>query len=110
MLNMLEKNPEAGMICGNRSRAKVQFSDTFNKFQFGNKIFSKIHNLLNGVDLEDPLTGLRIIRWSIIKDWKPKSKGFDIEVELNHHIKKSEYEKLGIRHGFTILKRIILQI
>lgn len=125
MLNMLEKNPKAGMICGNRSRAKVQFSDTFNKFQLGNKILSKIHNLINGVNMEDPLTGLRIIRWKIIKEWKPKSKGFDIEVELNHHIKKSEYniieipidyrnrigkKKLGIRHGFTILKRIILQI
>ena len=75
--------------------------------------------------MEDPLTGLRIIRWSIIKDWKPKTKGFDIEVELNHHIKKSEYDiieipidyrnrigkkKLGIRHGITILKRIMLQI
>jgi len=42
-------------------------------------------NLLNGVALVDPLTGLRLIRSSILKGWKVKSKGFDVEVELNHH-------------------------
>ena len=125
MLEILIKNPQVGMLCGNRLKAKVQFGDTFNKFQIGNKILSNLHNFLNGVNLEDPLTGLRVIRWSIIKDWKPKSKGFDIEVELNHFIKKSGFniveipidyrtrigkKKLGIRHGLTILKRIILQI
>ena len=52
-------------------------------------------------------------------------KGFDIEVELNHFVKKNGFsiieipidyrtrigkKKLGIRHGFIILKRIILDI
>jgi glycosyltransferase involved in cell wall biosynthesis len=125
MLELLLKNPQIGMVCGNRFKAKVQFGDIFNKFQVGNKILSYFHTLLNGVNLEDPLTGLRIVRWSIVKDWKPKSKGFDIEVELNHFVKKSGFDtveipidyrsrigkkKLGIRHGLTILKRMILQI
>lgn len=125
MLNMLKKNSQIGMMCGNRCGAKVQFSDAFNKFQIGNKILSSLHNFLNGVTLEDPLTGLRLIRWEIVKDWKPKSKGFDIEVELNHFVKKNGFsiieipidyrtrigkKKLGLRHGLTILKRIILQI
>ena len=125
MLNMLDKNPKFGMICGNRCKAKVQFGDAFNKFQIGNKILSYLHNFLNGVTLEDPLTGLRVVRWEIVKGWNPKSKGFGIEVELNHFVKKNGFniieipidyrtrigkKKLGIRHGLTILKRIFLQI
>ena len=72
----------------------------------------------------DPLTGLRVIRWDIIKKWRPKSKGFDIEVELNHFIEKQGYniieipiglrprlgeKKLNILDGLTILKRIIIE-
>jgi hypothetical protein len=48
---------------------------------------------MNGVQLRDPLTGLRVVRWAAIKDWKPKSRSFDIEVELNHQVE---------RRGFTI--------
>ena len=83
-----------------------------------------IQSILNGVNLNDPLTGLRIIRYDLLKGWKPKSTGFDIEVELNHLVKNRgfniveipiEYrsrigkKKLSARHGLTILKRIILQ-
>ena len=116
-------------IIHDRSRdaplAKIQFGDAFNKFQIGNKILSYLHNFLNGVTLEDPLTGLRVVRWEILKGWNPKSKGFGIEVELSHFVKKNGFniieipidyrtrigkKKLGIRHGLTILKRIFLQI
>ena len=122
MVEILEQNPEVGMVCGNRFEAKLEFGDLSNMFRFGNKILSFIHRLLNGVHLNDPLTGLRVVRWSILKSWVPKSKGFDIEVELNHLIKKRGFsivelpidyrsrigkKKLGIRHGFIILKRII---
>ena len=123
MIEILEENPEVGMVCGNRFKAKLQFGDLSNKFRFGNKMLSFIHRLLNGVNMNDPLTGLRVVRWSIVKCWMPKSKGFDIEVELNHFVEKRGFsisempidyrcrigkKKLGIRHGFTILKRIIL--
>ena len=84
-----------------------------------------LHSFFNGVRLDDPLTGLRVVRWDVIKSWKPKSKGFGIEVELNHFIKKNGFniieipidyrkrigeKKLGIRHGLIILKRILLQV
>ena len=123
MVEILEENPEVGMVCGNRFKAKLQFGDLSNKFRFGNKMLSFVHRLLNGVNMNDPLTGLRVVRWSIVKCWMPKSKGFDIEVELNHFVEKRGFsisempidyrcrigkKKLGIRHGFTILKRIIL--
>ena len=124
ILEILIENPEVGMVCGNRFMAKVQFGESFNKFKVGNTILSFLHKHLNGVNMIDPLTGLRVIRWSIVKDWTPKSKGFDIEVELNHLVDSRgfniveipiEYrsrigkKKLSARHGLTILKRIILQ-
>jgi dolichol-phosphate mannosyltransferase len=125
MVEILEENPEVGMVCGNRFKAKLEFGDLSNRFRFGNKMLLIAHRLLGGVHMNDPLTGLRVVRWSILKGWVPKSKGFDIEVELNHLVKKSGFiiveipigyrsrigkKKLGIRHGFTILKRIILDI
>lgn len=72
--------------------------------------------------LNDPLTGLRVIRWNALKNWRPKSRGFDIEVELNDFIQKNHYrikeidipyrerlgsKKLKARHGFSILERIL---
>ena len=125
MVEILEENSEVAMVCGNRFKAKLDFGDFSNKFRFGNKILSFIHGFLNGVYMNDPLTGLRVVRWSILKGWVPKSMGFDIEVELNHLVKKRGFniveipidyrcrigkKKLGIRHGFVILRRIILDI
>jgi hypothetical protein len=83
-----------------------------------------VHNMLNGVPLEDPLTGLRVIRTEVLRGWLVKSKGFDIEVELNHLVERRGFKireipicyrarlgekKLKIRHGVTILKRIFLE-
>ena len=82
------------------------------------------HNLLNGVTLNDPLTGLRVIRADILRDWAVRSKGFDVEVELNHQVERQGFKiievpikyrtrlgekKLKIKHGATILKRILLE-
>ncbi|PVX25493.1 MAG: glycosyl transferase family 2, partial [Candidatus Bathyarchaeum sp.] len=93
-------------------------------FHIGNKFLSFTHNLLNGVNLDDPLTGLRVVRQEIVNGWNPKSKGFDIEVELNHLVEHSGYstieipieyrarlgeKKLAPRHGFTIFKRILTE-
>ena len=79
---------------------------------------------MNGIDLNDPLSGLRVVRTEILKAWKPRSKGFDIEAEMNFHVERSGYEiaeipieyrprlgqkKLGLRNGFEILMRIILE-
>jgi dolichol-phosphate mannosyltransferase len=77
---------------------------------------------LNGVKLCDLLSGLRVVRWDLLKGWR--SKCFDIEAELNYHVEKSGYriieipiqyrqrlgeKKLKLKHGFTILKRIIAE-
>jgi dolichol-phosphate mannosyltransferase len=67
---------------------------------------------------------MRVIRWKILKGWTPKSKGFDIEAELNHRVERRGYQtvevsipyrarlgqkKLKLRHGVKILKRIIAE-
>ena len=74
--------------------------------------------------LRDPLTGLRVVRAKIVRDWRVRSKGFDVEVELNHQVERKGYtiaeipiryrkrlgeKKLGLRHGIVILKRILLE-
>lgn len=122
MISILDENSHVGMVCGNRFNHHYSLDSMNDVFYFGNRVLAFIHTLFNGVELRDPLTGLRIIRWSIVKDWKPKSKGFDIEVEMNHYVERQGYDiveidipyrtrvgekKLRLGDGITILKRIL---
>jgi dolichol-phosphate mannosyltransferase len=122
MISILEENPSVGMVCGNRFNHHLSKRAMHNAFYFGNRLLAFTHNVLNGVTMRDPLTGLRVMRWEILKDWTPKSKNFDIEVELNHHVERRGYgireidikyrprlgeKKLKLKHGVTILKRIM---
>jgi len=124
MIRILEENPKIGMVCGNRFNSHFHLEAMRNMFYFGNRVLAFTHNLLNGVALRDPLTGLRVIRWELLKGWTPRSKGFDIEVELNHHIERQGYDikeisipyrprlgekKLKFRHGLSIARRIVLE-
>jgi len=122
MIQILEENPEVGMVIGNRFNHSLTLSAMNSFFLIGNKILAWTQRLLNGVNLNDPLTGLRVIRWRILKNWEPKSKGFDIEAEMNHRVENMGYttvetpiqyrcrlgeKKLKLIHGLIILKRII---
>jgi dolichol-phosphate mannosyltransferase len=124
MISILEENPSVGMVCGNRFNDHFHLRAMNNVFYVGNRLLALTHNLLNGVDLHDPLTGLRVVRGEILEDWKPTSKSFDIEVELNHLVERKGFgiveipihyrqrlgeKKLKFRHGFTILKRILIE-
>ena len=86
MIALLEINPKLGMVCGNRFNGKVDSEALRPVFALGNKLIAFAHNILNGIQLQDPLTGLRVVRANILRDWKVKSKGFDIEVELNQQV------------------------
>ena len=125
MIEILEANPEIGMVCGNRFNAHMTKDLMPAAFNFGNRMLSFVHNFFNGVSLQDPLTGLRVVRWNILKNWRPASKGFDVEVELNHHVERQGYDikeidilfrkrvgekKLKARHGLSIMKRILIEI
>jgi glycosyltransferase involved in cell wall biosynthesis len=122
MIRILEENPKVGMVCGNRFNSHFHIEEMHDLFYFGNRLLAFTHNMLNGVALRDPLTGLRVVRREILEGWVPKSKGFDIEVELNHHVERRGYDikeisipyrsrlgekKLKLRHGLTIVKRIM---
>ena len=124
MLFILKEEPNVGMVLGNRFSHGHKFESDINQFYVGNRILALADNVLNGVKLNDPLTGLRAIRYDLLKGWKPKSNGFDIEVELNYFVERLGYKiveipiiyrkrlgkkKLGFRHGFKIFERIIIE-
>ncbi len=124
MIQILKENPSVGMVCGNRFTEDLDSRALHDLLYFGNRLIAFVHNLLNGVDLVDPLTGLRVVRGEILRNWRVKSKGFDVEVELNHHVEREGFgivevpikyrerlgeKKLRVRHGAEILKRIILE-
>ena len=124
MIRILEENPLIGMVCGNRLNGHVDKEALHGVFHIGNRLLALAHNMLNGVSLEDPLTGLRVIRAEVLREWLVKSKGVDIEVELNHLVERRGFtireipicyrarlgeKKLKVSHGVTILKRILLE-
>jgi len=124
MIEILERNPHVGMVCGNRFGRQTDEGAVRGSFYFGNRLLALAHNLLNGVALNDPLTGLRVIRAEILREWAVRSKGFDVEVELNHQVERQGFrivevpikyrtrlgeKKLKTKHGVTILKRILLE-
>ena len=124
MINVLDLNPKVGMVLGDRFNKIYKFESDRNHFYIGNQILAIFQRVVNGVNLNDPFTGLRTIRFKLLKGWKAKSSGFDIEAELNRHIKRLGYKivevpikyrkrlgkkKLGFRHGLNILRRIIIE-
>ena len=122
MLQILDENPRVGMVTGNRFNHSLTSIAMKKPFHAGNRLVAVAQRILNGVDLDDPLTGLRVVRWEILKHWNPKSSGFDIEAELNHRVERAGYQtvevpvhyrarlgekKLKLRHGLTIFRRIV---
>lgn len=122
---VLEENPDVGMVTGNRFDRRFYIKRGMgNVYYVENRFLALMQYLLNGVKMRDPLTGLRFVRRETLKDWKPKSKSFDVEAELNYYVEKKGYrikeipihyrrrlgeKKLKLRHGFTILKRILIE-
>jgi glycosyltransferase involved in cell wall biosynthesis len=124
MIKILVKNPQVGMVCGNRFNSHFELRGMLNIFYLGNRILAFAHNMLNGINLRDPLTGLRVLRWEVLKNWKPKSDGFDVEVELNHYVERMGYQiveipiayrprigekKLKLGDGISIFKRVLTE-
>lgn len=125
MINVLEQNPHVGMVIGNRFKGQYNFSKSItNPFYLGNKMLAFAQLVMNGVHLGDPLSGLRVVRSDAIDGWKPKSKGFDVEAEMNSFVERRGYrimevpidyrdrmgeKKLKLRHGLGIMKRILAE-
>lgn len=124
MVRILEENRDVGMVIGNRFNHRLTLGSMKSLHFIGNRFLAATQRFLNGVKLRDPLTGLRVVRWQLLKKWMPKSRGFDIEAELNHWIERKGYKivevpifyrerlgekKLKLWHGFKILRRILLE-
>ena len=124
MIEILEQNPKVGMVCGNRFNGQDGSKSLNKRFYYGNRLLAFAHKRFNGVSIHDPLTGLRVIRTELLRDWAIKSKGFDIDVELNCQIKRKGLKiievpikhqqrigekKLKTKHAIVILKRILLE-
>ncbi len=124
MIHILKTSPDVGMVCGNRFHGYEEKTALSSIFYVGNRLIAFAHNLLNGVSLADPLTGLRVVRAGILRNWQVRSKGFDVEVELNHHVEREGFgivevpityrerrgqKKLGVKNGAEIFKRILLE-
>jgi len=126
MIELLEQNRQVGMVTGDRfvKRFEVE-SAIHDAFYLGNRLLAFSEYILNGVKLRDPLTGLRVVRRRVLSAWRPRSKGFDIEVELNcrvyrsgldtveipiHYRKRLGEKKLKLRHGLAIFKRLIIEV
>jgi len=124
MMYVLDVSPEVGMVLGDRFSKKYEKESDRNQFYVGNRILGFAQRVIHGVKLNDPYTGLRLIRYKLVQGWKPKSDGFDIEAELNHRIDRLGYKivelpikyrkrlgkkKLGFIHGLKILRRIVIE-
>jgi dolichol-phosphate mannosyltransferase len=122
MLNQLEERQDVGMILGDRFHRHKVSDFVSDIYVFGNALLRVLHRMINGIRLNDPLSGLRVIRWEAIRDWKPKSKGFDVEAEMNIYLRANGWKieecpidyrprmgrkKLRVRHGATILVRML---
>lgn len=118
MVSVLMENKDVGMVIGSRFEGKkIGKSLT-------NRMIAAFQYLINGIELNDPLSGLRVVRTELLREWKPKSKGFDIEIEINSIINRKGYriveipidyrarlgeKKLRVRYGLSILRKIISQ-
>lgn len=124
MMSVLDLHPEVGMVLGDRFSKTYEKESDRNQFYIGNRILGFAQQLLNGVKLNDPYTGLRLIRFELLKGWTPRSAGFDIEAELNHRISQLGYKivelpikyrkrlgkkKLSFKHGLKILRRLVIE-
>jgi len=122
MIEIMDKDPSIGMVCGNRFNGQLNTITMHRANYLGNRLLAFAHGLFNEVYLRDPLTGLRVLRWSILRSWRPKADGFDIEVELNSFVSRQGSrivevdipyrarlgeKKLQLKHGLTIMMRII---
>lgn len=125
MIEVLEQNPDVGMVIGNRFNDKLSYGRAMsNVFYIGNRFLALAQHLVNGIKLDDPLSGLRIVRSDILEGWKPRSEGFDVEAEMNYQVERRGYQiteipivyrprlgkkKLKLKHGLIILRRILVE-
>lgn len=122
MRAILEARSDVGMVIARRQNLANDGVPS-RAFALGNQLLARVHRVVNRVPVQDPLSGLRLVRAEVVRDWEPRSRGFDIECELNDYVQNvkgftiSEVpvryrerigeKKLQLRHGLAILARML---
>ena len=133
MINILRERPDVGMVSGWMYAAYVERYTLWKRikwvyldpFVFMHRMLVLLHHILNGINMRTPLSGQRVIRYESIRDFQPKAKDFDIEIETNCYIQKKGYKILEIpvvfryrlgrtkfwrfKHGLIILRRMVIE-
>jgi dolichol-phosphate mannosyltransferase len=88
-----------------------------NLFKFGNRIITTFVNVLYGTKVSDVLTGMYVVKSSILKEIFYEARDFSVEVEIFSHVanttgkiseipikyrRRRGVKKLGFSHGFKI--------
>jgi len=86
-------------------------------FKFGNRIITTFVNVLYGTKVSDVLTGMYVVKSSILKEIFYEARDFSVEVEIFSHVanttgkiseipiryrRRKGTKKLGVSHGFKI--------
>ena len=132
MIKILENRPNVSMVSG-RQYLPWGEPKTFlehikrlltRPYYLFHHVLLVAHRLLNGVCMEDPLSGQRVMRYECIRTFRPQAMGFDIEVEVNSYIVRSGYQILEVpvrlrsrlgkgkfwrsKHSMRMLMRMVL--
>jgi dolichol-phosphate mannosyltransferase len=119
MVDILEANNDVGMVIGNRFGESNLEKSPIHPFY----IISTMIQLISGIKLRDPFSGLRVVRTELLREWEPKSKNFGIEVDLNFQVERKGYRiveipisyrrrlgqrEINLRNGLNFKRRLNL--
>jgi glycosyltransferase involved in cell wall biosynthesis len=84
------------LVVGKRvSRADA--SNTYRRgHRFGNKVFTVLNRFFHASSIEDSLSGWRLMSHSFARTFPANSKGFEIETELNAHVRNFDMNVANI--------------
>ena len=121
MIRILDDDERVGAVLGNRLHSLLKCIFSGDIYLMGNLIIRSLYHLWTPIRLQDPLSGLRVVRWEAIKDWQPNARGFEIETEMNLYLisrgwritevpieyrKRLGEKKLKIRDAIPIIKTL----
>jgi glycosyltransferase involved in cell wall biosynthesis len=85
LLNVAKTN-EIDLVTGNRLANRVYVEQNSRRFHnFGNHLIKRIINQLYGSNLEDILSGYRVMSRSFVQSFPIQARGFELETEITLH-------------------------
>ncbi len=99
MMQLISRDPHLAMVSGNTRQKPSSFGAhvkrlLVDRYYLVDQCFTLLHHILNHVNMRDPYSGLRLLRYTCLKDFHPKAQSFDIELEINHYIKQTKQSEI----------------